>query len=135
MLFILMSIQVMLGMGVHWIKVQRHRLMTAAGRGPTNFMHMCLGLCIMGVGWASEDPRQLRVLSTPSCCSLLIIALRKFRAATRGDDSPRDNICLAPGSKVRNFKKTVIMQIMDLAIRSAAQRLTVVIWWARRYKA
>ena len=52
-MFIIMCIQVLLGIGVHWIKVKRHRFMTVSGRGPSNFIHMALGVFCMGLGFAT----------------------------------------------------------------------------------
>lgn len=52
-MFIIMCIQVVLGIGVHWIKVPKHRFMTKSGRGWSNFTHMILGVICMGLGFAT----------------------------------------------------------------------------------
>ena len=52
-MFILMCVQVLLGVGVHWVKIKRHRFTAASGRGPSNYIHMILGVVCMGIGWAT----------------------------------------------------------------------------------
>ncbi|WVQ80714.1 hypothetical protein IAT38_002819 [Cryptococcus sp. DSM 104549] len=51
-LFVLCLLQTLLGIFVHWYQ-RAHRFQTAAGRGPTNFLHMMLGVFIIGIGWGT----------------------------------------------------------------------------------
>ncbi len=48
-----MIIQVLLGIFVHWIKVKPHKFRTVSDRGPSNFIHMFIGVIIMLIGWAT----------------------------------------------------------------------------------
>ncbi|KAK1925376.1 hypothetical protein DB88DRAFT_191822 [Papiliotrema laurentii] len=52
-LFIAIIAQVALGIFVHWYKSSFHRFQTKSGRGPSNFIHMVLGVAIVIVGWAT----------------------------------------------------------------------------------
>ncbi|AFR95058.2 hypothetical protein C343_03148 [Cryptococcus neoformans C23] len=51
-LFVLCIFQTLLGLFAHFYQ-RVHRLQTTAGRGPTNFIHMALGLVIIAVGWGT----------------------------------------------------------------------------------
>ncbi|ADV21802.1 Conserved hypothetical protein [Cryptococcus gattii WM276] len=51
-LFVLCIFQTLFGLFTHFYH-RPHRLQTAAGRGPTNFIHMVLGLVIVAVGWGT----------------------------------------------------------------------------------
>lgn len=51
-LFVLCIFQTLLGLFTHFYQ-RVHRLQTTAGRGPTNFIHMVLGLVIVAVGWST----------------------------------------------------------------------------------
>lgn len=52
-LFVAMCLQVLLGIGVHWIKVPNHRFMTSSGRGWSNLTHIIIGVFIMAFGWGT----------------------------------------------------------------------------------
>ncbi|KAK4687769.1 hypothetical protein P7C73_g2349, partial [Tremellales sp. Uapishka_1] len=53
-LFILMIFQVLLGVFVHWFKSSRFsKFRSSSGRGPSNYIHMGLGLVVVGVGFAT----------------------------------------------------------------------------------
>ncbi|WWC88768.1 uncharacterized protein L201_003681 [Kwoniella dendrophila CBS 6074] len=51
-LFILSIIQVLLGILPHFWQ-PKHKLQTSSGRGPINFLHMLLGLVVVGVGFGT----------------------------------------------------------------------------------
>ncbi|WWD18392.1 hypothetical protein CI109_102842 [Kwoniella shandongensis] len=51
-LFILTLLQTALGLFVHFYQ-RSHRLQTASGRGPTNFLHVALGVVIVGIGFGT----------------------------------------------------------------------------------
>nr|XP_019045750.1 hypothetical protein I302_06141 [Kwoniella bestiolae CBS 10118]OCF24680.1 hypothetical protein I302_06141 [Kwoniella bestiolae CBS 10118] len=51
-LFILSIIQTLLGILTHWWQ-PKHRLQTKSGRGPVNFLHMLLGLVVVGIGFGT----------------------------------------------------------------------------------
>ncbi|KAK8858504.1 hypothetical protein IAR55_002731 [Kwoniella newhampshirensis] len=51
-LFILTVAQTLLGLFVHFYQ-RPHRLQTASGRGPTNFLHITLGVVIVGIGFGT----------------------------------------------------------------------------------
>nr|XP_018262482.1 uncharacterized protein I303_05499 [Kwoniella dejecticola CBS 10117]OBR84640.1 hypothetical protein I303_05499 [Kwoniella dejecticola CBS 10117] len=51
-LFILAIFQVILGILTHWWQ-PKHKFQTSSGRGPVNFLHMILGVTIVGVGFGT----------------------------------------------------------------------------------
>ena len=54
-LFILVLIQVFVGVITHWTKHHRlvERTKFVARRGPLNFLHVTMGLAIVGLGWTT----------------------------------------------------------------------------------
>nr|XP_019012657.1 uncharacterized protein I206_02152 [Kwoniella pini CBS 10737]OCF51438.1 hypothetical protein I206_02152 [Kwoniella pini CBS 10737] len=51
-LFILAIIQTLLGILTHWWQ-PKHKFQTSSGRGPVNFLHILLGITIVGVGFGT----------------------------------------------------------------------------------
>ncbi|ORY28521.1 hypothetical protein BCR39DRAFT_535096 [Naematelia encephala] len=53
-LFILVILQIALGLGSHYYRPSRTIVFsTASGRGPSNFSHVALGLVVLALGWAT----------------------------------------------------------------------------------
>lgn len=52
-MFIIMIVQVLLGVGVYLVKKKGDRFKTKSGRGPIHFVHVVLGLSVVGVGFAT----------------------------------------------------------------------------------
>ena len=48
-----MILQVLLGIGVHWIKPRHNKTSSGLGRGPTNYVHIGLGITTMAIGFAA----------------------------------------------------------------------------------
>lgn len=49
-LFILCFFQVGLGIVAHYVKLPFQKLKDGSGRGPTNYLHMILGVALTGLG-------------------------------------------------------------------------------------
>jgi uncharacterized membrane protein YidH (DUF202 family) len=52
-LFIFTLFQVALGIFTHWYKSTAYSLHMKSGRGPSNFLHMALGLVLVILGWTT----------------------------------------------------------------------------------
>lgn len=51
--FVLIIVQILLGAGLYWLKPRRNKSTSTQGRGPTNYIHIILGLAVMAIGFAA----------------------------------------------------------------------------------
>ena len=63
-LLVLILVQSGLGIAVHYVKIKPHRFTAASGRGPSNYIHMVLGVIVVSIGiwtaWKGEPTKECR---------------------------------------------------------------------------